>query len=96
MRSVALFFIALLAGCAHTHTTVSSGSGTTATGASVSLHGHGHGVAALVVAGLFIAAAADYLNNPYAVSPEMDAGRRVNEQDCSKPVDLSAGNLKCR
>jgi len=28
--------------------------------------------------------------------PGMERGRRVNEQDCSKPVDLRAGNLRCK
>ena len=28
--------------------------------------------------------------------PGMERGRQVNEQDCSKPVDLSAGNLRCK
>ena len=27
--------------------------------------------------------------------PDMDPSRRVNEQDCSKPVDIAAGNLMC-
>jgi hypothetical protein len=26
----------------------------------------------------------------------LDPKRKVNEQDCSKPVDLAAGNLKCK
>ena len=30
-----------------------------------------------------------------AAVPEMDPSRRVNEQDCSRPVDLAAGNLMC-
>ena len=29
-------------------------------------------------------------------APAMDPTRRVSEQDCSKPVDLSAGNLRCK
>jgi len=29
-------------------------------------------------------------------APPLDPTRKVNEQDCSKPVDLTAGNLKCR
>ena len=29
-------------------------------------------------------------------APALAPGRKVNEQDCSKPVDLSAGNLKCK
>jgi hypothetical protein len=28
--------------------------------------------------------------------PEMAGDRKVAEQDCSRPVDLSSGNLKCR
>ena len=28
--------------------------------------------------------------------PEMDPKRKVSEQDCSKPVDTSGGNLMCR
>jgi hypothetical protein len=27
--------------------------------------------------------------------PPMDENRKVNEQDCSRPVDLTAGNLMC-
>ena len=26
----------------------------------------------------------------------MDPSRKINEQDCSKPVDSSAGNLRCK
>jgi hypothetical protein len=29
-------------------------------------------------------------------APPLAPDRKVNEQDCSKPVDLSAGNLKCK
>jgi hypothetical protein len=29
-------------------------------------------------------------------APELAANRRVSEQDCSKPVDLSLGNLRCK
>jgi len=29
-------------------------------------------------------------------APELAPGRRVSEQDCSKPVDLQAGNLRCK
>jgi hypothetical protein len=28
--------------------------------------------------------------------PPMDDRRKVSEQDCSKPVDLAAGNLMCK
>jgi hypothetical protein len=29
-------------------------------------------------------------------APPMDPQRKVTEQDCTKPVDLSRGNLKCK
>ena len=29
-------------------------------------------------------------------APEFDPGRKIHEQDCSKPIDLSAGNLRCK
>jgi hypothetical protein len=28
--------------------------------------------------------------------PPLDPGRDVSEQDCTKPVDLTRGNLKCK
>ena len=28
--------------------------------------------------------------------PSMDSKRTVNEQDCTKPIDLKAGNLRCK
>ena len=35
----------------------------------------------------------------YAVEgliPTMERSRKVNDQDCTKPVDLGAGNLRCK
>jgi len=29
-------------------------------------------------------------------APQLAPDRRISEQDCSKPVDLSAGNLRCK
>ena len=28
--------------------------------------------------------------------PSLDSTRKVNEQDCRKPIDLKAGNLRCK
>jgi len=28
--------------------------------------------------------------------PPLDPERKVNEQDCTKPIDLTAGNLRCK
>jgi hypothetical protein len=35
----------------------------------------------------------DYNEGPV---PSMDSTRKVNEQDCTKPIDLKAGNLRCK
>jgi hypothetical protein len=29
-------------------------------------------------------------------APELAPDRRINEQDCTRPIDLSSGNLRCR
>jgi len=28
--------------------------------------------------------------------PELDPDRRISEQDCTKPLDLSLGNIRCK
>ena len=28
--------------------------------------------------------------------PELDPNRRVSEQDCTRPLDLSLGNIRCK
>jgi hypothetical protein len=29
-------------------------------------------------------------------APDLDPARKVNVQDCTKPLDLEAGNVKCK
>jgi hypothetical protein len=31
-----------------------------------------------------------------APAPSLDSTRKVNEQDCRQPIDLKAGNLRCK
>jgi len=33
---------------------------------------------------------------PNPPGPELSTSRRIDEQDCSKPVDISSGNLRCK
>jgi hypothetical protein len=33
---------------------------------------------------------------PLRPAPELAEDRKITEQDCSKPVDLSTGNLRCK
>lgn len=81
-----LILLLLLAGCAHTQVQIGSRSSTSS--AQVRATG-----GAAVVLGVAAALADPYQPEPV---PELDPHRRVNEQDCTKPVDLTAGNLRCR
>jgi hypothetical protein len=96
----------LIAACSHTSVRVDSGGGVTTTRSSVSIGYSGHGSAAvwaLIGIGLI---AAEYGGSAAArergLEPErepaksMDAGRQVNEVDCTKPIENWSGNLKCR
>jgi len=115
-----LVVVLLLAGCSHVtidaRTNTSTGGavpppGTSVTSGSAGLHIHSHSLAALVIAGMFIAAAVDYSREPRPFPsfssvadwfrgapplPELDSGRRIGEQDCTKPIDESLGNLRCK
>jgi hypothetical protein len=98
-----LLVVTLATGCANTAVGVGSGTAVASGGASITT---GSGVAALILILTF--GALDYASNPQPFpspsalftsnppAPEMAANRRVSEQDCSKPVDLTLGNLRCK
>jgi hypothetical protein len=41
---------------------------------------------------LFAAAVSDESSRP---APELDPDRKISEQDCTRPVDYSLGNIRC-
>lgn len=87
----------LVAGCAgQTHSSVSFGSVST----HGSVHAHvsgGSGLAAFLAASFIAASIIDYQTaQPSAPRAEMDPGRKVYEQDCTKPLDYSVGNIRCK
>ena len=104
-------FLLLLAGCSHASIDASSDtlSGTSG-GAQARVHLEGRSLAAVVIAGMFIAAAAEEAREPrpfpsfaafadwFRPSPkaELDPSRTVSEQDCTRPIDITLGNLRCR
>jgi hypothetical protein len=58
-------------------------------------HVHVHSNAAMVFGlALFAASIHEYAFADYP--PEMDPNRRVSEQDCTKPLDYSLGNIRCK
>jgi hypothetical protein len=101
----------LLAGCSHASINASSNTSSgTATGAQAGLHVESRSLAALVIAGMFLAAAADEAQDPrpfpsfstfsdwFSGTPkaELDPERKISEQDCTRPVDYSLGNIRCK
>lgn len=117
MRLVAVLL--LLAGCSHVTIDASSSTsvagavppaGTSVSGGAASVHVESASLAALIIAGMFVAAAIDDAREPRpfpsfstfadwfrgAPRREMSPGRPVSERDCTKPLDELSGNLKCR
>jgi hypothetical protein len=93
-------------------TTGTAAAGTTAVGAQVTAASSGAGAIAIfaAAAAMMMTASTEspsgtttYNANPFAAMgsssrrpPELDASRRVNEQDCTKPIQDWSANLKCK
>ena len=96
----ALLVLLLLAGCSsHTSWQASVGHPHNS-----QFHVDGGAVLATVVTLAVIAASASEIersglpsisDNPRAV-PEMAPNRKVSEQDCTKPLDYTLGNIRCK
>jgi triosephosphate isomerase len=83
--AVALLVAALMMGCSHAQIDVNGG-------ASINAHTHSNAVAALLITGMFLAAAAEEVRKP---QPLPSPYRGIIEQDCTRPVDMTV-TLKCR
>ena len=92
-----VFLLVLMVGCsAHTQVNYSVPPGTSVTQSSVQLNVQG-GSAAVALVGLGIIAAGMYDMERYRSQPaELSPTRLISEQDCTKPIDWTRGNLKCR
>jgi len=95
-----LLAVLLLAGCSNTAWQVSAG--TPNPGAQAHVHSSGDLAAVLgvaILAGVVYEAA--YGGFAYAADserrpPEMAPDRRISEQDCTKPLDYTLGNIRCK
>jgi Tfp pilus assembly protein PilW len=98
----------LIAGCANAAVGVGTGAvpGTSATSGVAAINTSA-GTTALGL--VLILGTIDYVNNPQPFpdpsaffylgeppAPVLAPNRRVTEQDCSKPIDLTQGNLRCK
>jgi len=98
---------ALIAGCANAAVGVGTGAvpGTSAASGVAAVNTTAGATALGLV---LILGTIDYVNNPQPFpdpsaifittppAPVLAPNRRITEQDCSRPVDLTQGNLRCK
>jgi len=84
--------------------------GTTVISGQTGVHVQSNALAAVILSGMFLAAAADNGSQDRAFPsfsvfsdwlrptppPQLDPDRRISEQDCSRPLDHSLGNIRCK
>jgi hypothetical protein len=94
----------LLSGCtAHTRTQVHVGGASPQGGVQMHIEG-GRGLAALLGLSILAAGVYETERNPFVsvsgnspdVAPPLAPDRRISEQDCTKPLDYSLGNIRCK
>jgi hypothetical protein len=112
MRPIVLVLALALAGCSTTTVTATSGGTSAQGGVYVQAQVNSRSLAAVILAGMLLGAAledarnerpfpslsdffADWMGTNRA-APELLPGRHISEQDCTRPVDPYAGNLRCR
>lgn len=91
-------FVALVAGCSNTAWQLSAGQ--PHVNSQVQVHASG-GLAtafglAILAAGAYEVARGGVFFGDSSRPPEMAPDRKVSEQDCSKPLDYSLGNIRCK
>ena len=84
--------------------------GTTVVSGQTGVHVQSNALAAVILSGMFLAAAADDAREERSFPsfsglsdwlrptppPQLDPDRRISEQDCSRPVDHTLGNIRCK
>jgi hypothetical protein len=92
---------ALLAGCSNSAWQMSAGRPPPPGAASIHVDSSGLATvmgAAIIVGSMYEAAryGVDDAGGYARTAPEMDPGRKVSEQDCTKPLDFTLGNIRCK
>lgn len=105
MHRALILFVCLLCGCYGNVVYQSRlAPGTQSAGVNVRAGSHSSALAGVLVIGVLLADGIQryYLRYPdgsmvpYGPAAPPDPQRRINFQDCTQPIDLSAGNLMCR
>jgi hypothetical protein len=95
-RGIAVALAALLAGCGG-HANVQANSGNVSGGGAVNIPGRSTmGTLFSIVFLAGVSYEGDRATPRSAQAPEPDPSRRVVVQDCTKPIEDSSANLKCR
>src|SRR5205807_6275176 len=102
MKLRMIVFAVFIAGCSHGQlqfnggaaSTTSGGTAISSSSAGLSVQAGGSTAAALI--GLGIAGAVIYRSEASGWAPELTPARRVNVQDCTRPIEDISANLKCR
>ena len=93
--------IALLSGCSHTAWQISAGQ-PPPVNSSVQVNAGGAGLAAALGITILAAGAYEMARNGASFAgessrpPAMAPDRKISEQDCTKPLDYSLGNIRCK
>jgi hypothetical protein len=96
-----LWSVLLLAGCS-SNTAWRISAGTPDPGAQVHVSSSGDLAAlfglAILAGGVYEASRGgpDYAGSSARRSPEMAPDRKISEQDCTRPLDYSLGNIRCK
>ena len=95
----AIALVALLAGCSNTAWQLSAGQ-PPPVNSQVQIHTSGGGLAAALGLAVLAAGAYEVARSGFVFSsnatPEMAPDRKISEQDCSKPLDYTLGNIRCK
>jgi hypothetical protein len=90
--------VVLLGGCSNTAWQISAGQ-PPPVNSKVQVHG-GAGLATAFSLTILAAGAYEFSRSGFGFSsnavPEMAPDRKVSEQDCSKPLDYTLGNIRCK
>src|SRR6266478_2600680 len=102
MKLRMILFTVFIAGCSHGQVQFSGGAASTTSGgtaissSSAGLNVQASGSTAAALIGLGIAGAVIYRSEASDRAPELAPVRKVNEQDCTRPIEDISANLKCR
>jgi hypothetical protein len=104
MRVVAALLLIFATGCNHVQAnyvaTSSTSGGTVVASSGGGVYIQGGALGAMILAAMLLSTVVEgqppTLTYGDARAPEMTADRSISVQDCTKPIDFTAGNLRCR